>query len=490
MRNSHSTALHKFAAASVSLVLIPLTLAALMNSANAADPPGANAVERVRPYLQPAVVGLEAEASGIVYDEYIEEYIGEKDFVVSPRDAAVFTVSGTCTGFAVSSVGHIATAGHCVDPKEDTDLIKRIAVEHAVKNDFYDNPPSVEELIDVQGYRVRHDRGSSGPEQKFNVYWDVPTGDIESGKAYPARVLDYTSFEKGDGGLLKTEVDDIVAVSLSDEKIEIGKEIVAIGYPGSAQEEFDKDLKPSYNDGKVSSEATKEGLFTAYELTATINAGMSGGPVADSSGKVIGFNSFNLLDDKPISYARPASFIRELMDGKGVENTLNGSSKAYDAGLDAYFAGNKDRAIEQLTIATEADEDNDVAKDFLKKAEALEGDTNWLLLIGLPLLALVLLAGLVGALLTRRRKSGTVTNVGPEAAATAAPVVAGSEAPETVPVPTEPTNEQIDPASSQPVGFSATLSGTPPGRFCTSCGNSASPGEGFCSRCGTQLPAE
>ena len=206
-----------------------------------------------------------------------------------------------------------------------------------------------------------------------------PTGDLESGKAYPARVLDYASFEKGDGGLLKTEVDDVVAVTLSDEKIEIGKEIVAIGYPGSAQEEFDQDLKPSFNDGKVSSEATDEGLFTAYELTATINGGMSGGPVADASGKVIGFNSFNLLDDKPISYARPAEFIRELMDAKGVDNTLNGTSKVYKAGLDAYFAGDKDRAVEQLTTAVEADADNEVAKDFLAKAEALKGDTNWML---------------------------------------------------------------------------------------------------------------
>lgn len=474
---------------------IALTVASLVlvNPANAADKPDANAVERVRPYLQPAVVGLDSVATGIVYDGFVESYIGDDGFVASPREARVFGVSSTCTGFAVSSEGHIATAGHCIDPREDADAIMEAGVSYAAErySDFYEGPrSSVAELIDVQGYRVRHgDRGRGGPEQEFNVYWDVPTGDIEAGKGYPARVLDYASFEKGDGGLLKTEVSDIVAVALTKEKIEIGKEIVAIGYPGSAQAEFDPDLKPSYNDGKVSSEATDKGLFTAYELTASINGGMSGGPVADASGKVIGFNSFNLLDDKPISYARPVSFVRELMDGQGVENSLNDTSKAYKAGLDAYFDGNRDRAVEQLTIALEADEDNEVAEDFLEKAEGLQGDTNWLLLVGAPLVALLVIGALVGALVTRRRK-GSATTEAPEAAAATTPVVTESVAAQTVPASSEPTTVEQEPARSQPVGFSATAPSTPTGRFCTSCGHAASPGEGFCSRCGTRLPAE
>lgn len=466
---------------------------AILTPAGAADKPEANTVERVRPYLQPAVVVLQTESAGIVYDSFVKSYIGDNGFVDSPRQAAVFGGSSFCTGFAVSSAGHIASAGHCVDPKEESDSITRAAAAYANERygDFYAGPKqSIDEMLDVQGYQVRHGaRGDDGPDQRFTVSWDVATGDIESGKTYPARVLDYSSFQKGDGALLKAEVSDILAVSLSDEKIEIGKEIVAIGYPGSAEQEFDKDLKPSYNDGKVSSEATEGGLFKAYELTAMVNGGMSGGPVADGSGRVIGFNSFNLLDAKPISYARPSTFIRELLAGRGVENSLNDTSKAYRTGLDAYFNGEKDVAVEQLTTASEADEDNAVAEEFLAKAEALEDPTNWLLLIGVALLVL-LVGGLVGVLMARRRKSAVSESGGTPDVPAAAPVTAGTAAPQTGPIPTDSTAEETStPATSPQVGFSATAA-APRGRFCTSCGNTASPGEAFCSHCGSRLPAE
>lgn len=472
---------------------ITVSLASMMffRPASAADKPDANAVERVRPYLQPAVVALQTESAGIVYDSFVKSYIGDSGFVDSPRDAAVFGGSSFCTGFAVSSAGHIATAGHCVDPDEESELIVRAAAAYANErySDFYEGPTkSVDEMMDVQGYETRHGaRGDSGPDQKFTVSWDVATGDIESGKTYPARVLDYTSFKKGDGALLKAEVTDILAVSLSDEKIDIGKEVVAIGYPGSAEQEFDKDLKPSYNDGKVSSEATEEGLFKAYELTAMVNGGMSGGPVADGSGKVIGFNSFNLLDDKPISYARPATFIRELMAGKGVDNSLNDTSKAYTAGLDAYFAGEKDEAVEQLTIAAKADEDNEVAEDFLSRAEALEGDTNWLLLAGLPALGLLLVGGVLAVLL--RRRNGTSPEPVTAQPVSAPPVLASTAIPQSTAV-TDPSTVDQPSAQTpmqQPVGFTAAPE-TPPTTFCPSCGTGAQPGARFCSQCGSQLP--
>jgi hypothetical protein len=484
------------------IAAIVLTLASLtfFRPASAADKPEANAVERARPYLQPAVLALQTESAGIVYDSFVNSYIGEDGFVDAARDAAVFGGSSFCTGFAVSSAGHIASAGHCVDPKEESALITRAAAEYANErySDFYEGPKqSVDEMIDVQGYEVRHGTGGdSGPDQKFTVSWDVATGDVESGKTYPARVLDFSSFEKGDGALLKAEVSDILAVALSDEKIEIGKEVVAIGYPGSAEQEFDKDLKPSYNDGKVSSEATDEGLFKAYELTAMVNGGMSGGPVADGSGQVIGFNSFNLLDAKPISYARPTTFIRELMAGKGVENSLNGASKAYRAGLDAYFEGEKDVAVEQLTTAVEADEDNAVAEEFLAKAERLEGDTNWLLLAGLPVLVLLLVGGVLAVLLARRNRASAgpapvEPSPAPAVASTepAPSVVAGSSASSTV-VPEPSTDEPpaVPTPPQQPVGFATAAPEAPATRSCPPCGRGASPGEKFCSDCGTRLP--
>ena len=64
--------------------------------------------------------------------------------------------------------------------------------------------------------------------------------------------------------------------------MQVGQDIVAIGYPASVDEVTDPDLHPSFKAGQVSSVKTRgQGLLTVYELSAAVSGGMSGGPTVD-----------------------------------------------------------------------------------------------------------------------------------------------------------------------------------------------------------------
>ena len=280
----------------------------------------------------------------------------------------------------VNPSGYIATAGHCVDPKGDIiSMMQMKGAEWAAANGYYaDGSLTAQQIYNFGDFRVEGlETENKGPDRLVQAAWGVSAGGLQTGKSYTARVVKFQPFDKGDGAIIKVEATDLPAIAVADDApLDIGTEIVSVGYPASVDLVTDSSFSPSFKDGTVSSSKTIQGgLLTVYEISAAVSGGMSGGPTVDLDGTVVGFNSFGIdssIESQQFNFVRPTSIINELMADVGVENELGQVSEDYRAGLDAYFAGDKDAAIENLQAVLDSQPTNAMAADYLKKANALE----------------------------------------------------------------------------------------------------------------------
>ena len=423
-----------------------------------------SALEEVSAYVQPSVVYLHMQWTGYIYDTFNKSYLNTN----GAGDAKPFILDTQCTGYVVNPSGYIATAGHCVDPKGDViSMLQMKGAEWAAANGYYaDNSLTAKQIYNFGDFRVEGlETTNKGPDRLVQAAWGVSAGGLQTGKSYTARVVKFQPFDKGDGAIIKVEATELPAITVADDSpLDIGTEIVSVGYPASVDLVTDSSFSPSFKDGTVSSSKTIQGgLLTVYEISAAVSGGMSGGPTVDLDGNVVGFNSFGIdssIESQQFNFVRPTSIINELMADVGVENELGQVSEDYRAGLDAYFAGDKDAAVENLQAVIDAQPTNAMAADYLKKANAMEepsaassdgGSDFPIVPVAIGIGALLLLA-LLGALLMTRRRRGTGGGGGAMPAAPAGPApAAGGWAPQ----------PQSQPMSAPPATASPT--GTPVG---------------------------
>jgi S1-C subfamily serine protease len=483
-------------------------------------------LERVSAYTQPSVVYIDITWTGYVYDTFNKMYL---------NNAEPLELSFQCTGYVVNPDGYIATAGHCVDPAEVNPAFVQAAAQWALENGYYAATDlSLEQVIGFGDYVIRNSDGKRGPERVVTTAWSQSAGGVETGKALPARVVKWQKFDQGDGAMLKVQAENLNALPLSDEDVEIGTEIVSVGYPGSVDLVADKTFTPSYKEGAVSSVKTvSNGLLSVYEISAAVSGGMSGGPTVNLDGEVVGFNSFGInseIETQPFNFVRPADTVRELLGDAGAEPGLSEDAQAYREGLDAYFAGDKNTAVEKLGAVVKSQPTHELAKKYLDRAEKLpdppkkEKDdsgrgTGLLIGIGGGVVALVLV-GLGLALLLRGKKGGVSAPAyppvqGPAPAARVAPAAPAGPPPGfTAPVPAgvgagvpertdstamaSPAHVGAAPAAATaqigPAGSSVSLPEQRPASdaeqehlFCSQCGTKGAAGQRFCRHCGSEL---
>ncbi|MFN8183580.1 MAG: trypsin-like peptidase domain-containing protein [Candidatus Nanopelagicales bacterium] len=454
-----------------------------------ADAPPTSPLEEVQALVQPAVVYEEVTWTGYVYDETNKQY-----FTNDP-----FTASFQCTGFVVNPDGYVATAGHCVDYDQTIrEAILTQVVDWAYNNDYYEVSPSKETIATfAKNWRIDGAKTEGTPDLAVNVAYGVSVSGEPSGKALPARVIAKRAFDQGDVALLKIEARDLTVVPLSDNAdTGVGTEIVSVGYPASVDLVTDANFNPSFKEGTISAEKTTSGgLLPVYEISAAVSGGMSGGPTVGLDGDVIGVNSFKIEGEtQPFNFVQPSQNLQELMRGEGVENTLGKVTDLYRAGLNAYFAGDREEAISDFQQVLDIVPSHQFAQEYLRKSQDLPKSSGLLssplLWIGLLLVALVVAAIVIAVVVSRRRKPAAVTAGGagltpppPPAAASAdqtppPPPAAATPEPEPAP-PTEvlPPPEQPPPAAA---------SGAED-RFCPNCGNAHEADDRFCPKCGHPL---
>src|SRR3712207_708916 len=231
------------------------------SSSAGADGTGATQLERVSAYTQPSVVYIQTDWTGYVYDTYNKRFLNNQK---------PFTLSFQCTGYVVNPNGYIATAGHCVDPDQVKPDFYAAAAQWAVDNGYYAvNTLTVEDILGFGDYVVMNAQKKRKPDLKVTAAWGVSAGGVETGKALPARVVKFQPFDQGDGAIIKVEQENLNALPLTDDDIEIGTEVVAIGYPASVDVVADQTFTPSYKEGSISAEKTMSGgLLKVYEISA------------------------------------------------------------------------------------------------------------------------------------------------------------------------------------------------------------------------------
>ena len=385
------------------LVLLAIVPSAMANA------PKATTLEKVSSLVQPGMVYLETSYSGLVYDPTIGAYVGGNQ---SPQSFSA--VAGGCSGFFVNPDGYFASAGHCVeyDPAIKQPIIAQ-AAEWSFQNEAW---PEGWTLGMAKSYAARYWKvrsaespGRARPDRHVNAAYGVDVGGLPVGRALPARLIGHRSFTKGDVALLKIEAEDVPVLKLAPgSTVDVGTEVVAVGYPASVDVVTDVTFEASFKDGSVSShKTTGGGLVGAYEISAPVSKGMSGGPTVDLQGRVVGVNSFYPKGEtQPFNFVSPVAEVAQLMRDKGVENRLGRTNALYLAGLRAYYAGDREVALAKLDAVLGQVPEHEFAQEFRAKALRLPKESSGsgfpIALLAIGLAGVAALAGAVAFGLRRR----------------------------------------------------------------------------------------
>jgi len=344
------------------------------------------------------------------------------------------TIGSRCTGFFVSTEGHIVTAGHCVNPGDYRADFIEAGLEWLVKKKY--NKPS--EIASVRDYanetwKIGKTEMAIGVTQPTAVSGAVKLDDK------PALRRSVRGFDTGDIALLKIDVTGTKPLPLATQDPPIGTPVTAVGYAASVSDVSD-DVRPSFKAGRVSSRQAKGGV-PRIEVDAPITGGMSGGPAVDGLGNVLGVNSSKLIDEQAFNFITDTTELNEFLRANGITPV-------------------------PARTPPPPPRPAPVAKS---------GSPLPLILLGLGLL----LAVVVVVLLLRRRGAPKPPE-GPGqsvVASAAAPTWADQPpAPPPAPMPSRPAGA---PAADAPT---AELTGV-----CGSCGAGNTPGARFCSNCGASL---
>ncbi|MDZ7578293.1 MAG: trypsin-like peptidase domain-containing protein [Candidatus Nanopelagicales bacterium] len=473
------------AVAAAALALPGATAAAQLPSDS---PPPSTPLEQVQALVQPAVVYEQITWTGWVYDITNSGYFSETE---------PFTVSFQCTGFIVNPDGYIATAGHCVNYENAVrDAIFAKAVDYAYANNYYEARPSKATIATfARNWRIDGKSTKGQPDEAVSVAYGVSVSGEPSGKALPARIIKSLAFDKGDVALLKIKAQDLTVVPLSNNaNTGVGTEVVSIGYPISVDLVTDANFNPSFKEGSISAEKTTSGgLLPVYEISAAVSGGMSGGPTVSKVGDVIGVNSFGITGEpQSFNFVQPSGTLQELLRSEGVENSLGKVTDLYRTGLAAYFAGDRDAAIQAFDQVIAIVPNHQFAQQYKRKAQELPASGlsfgSPVVKIGLVVVALlVIIVVVVVIVVARRRRKGE-----PRSAATSDASSPAAWAPPPAPEPspggtTAPVTEGLPPAEAEVPPAPQAVADDDSESFCPNCGKQHAPDAHFCPHCGEDL---
>lgn len=361
-------------------------------------------MQKAENLIRPAVIYLNQDVSAYVGDN--------KGWFADVQQP--FKLGFRCTGFVVNTSGYVATAGHCVDPGAEGmrgEIIKAI-----VQKDVQQDPSIDPDKLFGYGmanWKIEGQVGGSPIDQTFTVLSGGAQG--VKPQSLPARVVDFRPVSQGDVALLKVETSDMPSSELAtDTEVQVGEQIISVGYPGSTDQVTDASMDPDNKDGTVSAKKTA-GSVPVYETNAALSGGMSGGPTVGLDGRVVGINSRGPAGEtQPFNFIAPASGLAELLNRSGVKAGLGPLDVQFRKGLNDYYAGHYTSAIatfDKILALAPSYQEAAVFKTSATKARDQFGDVStssgWttILYVVLGVGAVVLAAAVLAIVLIRRRKN-------------------------------------------------------------------------------------
>jgi serine protease Do len=487
----------------------------------------------------PAVVFINTEVTGRIRLEFFDI------FTDRPRAFnTTFTFPwGSGSGFGVTPDGAIVTAGHVVQPSTrdvETRLANELFEDVFPDYDLTTDPYTRYRITDNQFIRNLLNQCYSGRACDFTIRTSVQVltavnvAGTDVAQGMDAEILEATGFDETDVAVLKINATNLPTIALSESSAELasGDEIVALGFPGSAQNLPSGITEPQKAFGRVSN-VRSEGTSQVVEVDADFEGGFSGGPAIDNSGQAIGIVSFALLTSEGEAaqeYLRPVEDIRAGLSAAGVQPQQGPVDTAFQEAMELYWGNHFSAAVPKFREVTSLSPGHPLATEYLSDAQAKAGTAQDVPVEeeggGLPLVPILIGVGvlviivIVVLLLASRRKKAAPAAAPAGYGAAPAPgagygVPAGQAPPAAAPPRQTPTAVPGQPPAGQPMGApmgapQGAPQGAPPGgatpaqqprtgegappppglgqaKFCSNCGMENASDATFCARCGHTL---
>ncbi|MCH5212198.1 MAG: trypsin-like peptidase domain-containing protein [Oscillospiraceae bacterium] len=248
-----------------------------------------------------------------------------------------FVMSGYGTGFAVGKPGekvqYVATCNHVVQESSGVYTIyvdqdgDYVAYELMPEGTAY--PDKHTEIIDGEEYLVLCDYFTTSIDELDAVYSNSSNDRVSLTVAQYNKDVDVALCR-----LASDPTDKISALPIQFKStVDVNTRIVAVGYASTSkfansEERYDKS-DSTLKDGIISKLQRTTGTngsktaYDAYEVTADLTTGMSGGPViSEETGAVVGVTAFGYTDISQAAssnYAICVDYVKELLDREGVQ---------------------------------------------------------------------------------------------------------------------------------------------------------------------------
>ena len=278
------------------------------------------------------------------------------------------------TGFVISPDGYVITNAHIADP-EHYKLFGYL-FDHALEiSDFFQSEGFIDpfhyNLFLSSYYDYLVDNGDFKAEQ---LEINVAIGNI----TLPAELIilgDPIGFETSkDVAIIKIERAKEYPFSTAklgySDKVEVGDEIIALGY-------FMELNKSKLSSNLIS--ATGEildfkefGDWKALQTDADITFGFSGGPVFNLNNEVIGISAFGVfspINQTETKFLVPINVAKEFLIRSNINDKRSEIDEHYQKGIEYFFDEEYYAAINELTEVLELNPEHFHAGYYLKQAE-------------------------------------------------------------------------------------------------------------------------
>jgi len=338
-------------------------------------------------------------------------YIGTFDLAGSKITTGI---GGTGTGWFMTPDGYIATNAHVVsDIKEGEDAAKKALLQQLYKDIQKQYGAELAKMTPAQIDLVEKSIKLVSVEARHYVV--MPDG----------TKLDYEIVEYGKPGtgndcaIIKVKIENAPTLPIGDStKSQVEDHIVVLGYPGVADfaDLLDEksQLQASVTDGAISSLKKAASGEQILQISAPITHGNSGGPAIDQRGNVVGLATFgNEGDVQGFNFLVASSTLMELVKKAKIEPKQSDTNKAWNSGLEHYWADEYSDAIHDFEEVQVLFPTHSEAAGFIRSANQAKKDgkekkkdSNTGLIVGLVIGGVVLLVGAVVIMKRGKRPPG------------------------------------------------------------------------------------